>query len=101
MEDKPKRLSGVEFLVLKLLTTNGAQMFGLELVQKSGGRLKRGTVYVTLGRMEEKGYVTSRKEARRAGARGLPRRQYQVTALGARSVDYWDITGVESPGARA
>ena len=32
-------------------------MYGLELVTESEGALKRGTVYVTLGRLEEKGYV--------------------------------------------
>ena len=30
-------------------------MYGLQLVAASRRRLKRGTVYVTLGRMEEKG----------------------------------------------
>jgi DNA-binding PadR family transcriptional regulator len=32
------------------------ELYGLQLVAASRGRLKRGTVYVTLRRMEEKGY---------------------------------------------
>jgi len=45
----------------------------------SRGRLKRGGIYVTLGRMEEKGLVTSR-----AGDGG--RRLYRPTALGERAL---------------
>ena len=66
------------------------EMFGLELVEASSGRLKRGTVYVTLGRMEEKGYVESRLEERRSGAIGLPRRLYRATAFGLRVLDAWN-----------
>ena len=66
------------------------EMFGLELVEASSGRLKRGTVYVTLGRMEEKGYVESRLEDRRSGAIGLPRRLYRATAFGLRVLDAWN-----------
>jgi DNA-binding PadR family transcriptional regulator len=65
-------------------------MYGLELVKASGGTLKRGTVYVTLGRMQEKGFVESRPE-RTAGASGLPRRLYRPTGLGLRVLDAWDL----------
>jgi DNA-binding PadR family transcriptional regulator len=62
-------------------------MFGLELVDKSDGALKRGTVYVTLGRMEDKGLVGSRTEARSEGAIGLPRRLYHATSYGLRTLE--------------
>ena len=39
-------------------------MYGLQLVEQSEGALKRGTVYVTLGRMEAKGLVESEQESR-------------------------------------
>src|SRR3712207_6863275 len=45
---------------------------------------RSGTVYVTLGRMEEKGYITSKLGAPPSGTGGLPRRIYAVTALGRR-----------------
>ena len=47
------RLSSTERLILELLA--GEEMFGLQLVEQSKGSLKRGTVYVTLGRMQDKG----------------------------------------------
>lgn len=58
-------------------------MYGLELVQRSDGQLKRGTVYVTLGRMEERGLVSSRREDR-ANEQGPPRRLYTMTGTGER-----------------
>ena len=54
------RLSGTERLILDLLRQG--ELFGLQLVDRSEGALKRGTVYVTLGRMQDKGYVESRTE---------------------------------------
>jgi PadR family transcriptional regulator PadR len=75
-----------EALILELLG-GGRERYGLELVNASKGRLKRGTVYVTLGRMEDKGFVTSRLEDAPAEAGGLPRRLYQATALGRRVLD--------------
>jgi DNA-binding PadR family transcriptional regulator len=72
--------SRTETLILDLLR-QGRELYGLELVEASDGRVKRGTVYVTLGRMEEKGYVESRLEAA-TGAGGLPRRLYRLTPHG-------------------
>ena len=80
------RLSVKEALVLELLLAH-REMYGLELLTASRGRLKRGTVYVTLGRMEDKGYVTSRQESAPPPSGGLPRRLYTLTALGRRVSD--------------
>ena len=74
-------LSAKEALILGLLGRSKA-MYGLELVASSAGRLKRGTVYVTLGRMEKKGYVLSRVEDETPASGGLPRRLYASTAHG-------------------
>lgn len=57
------------------------------MVERSGGALKRGTVYVTLGRMVEKGYLESRTEPVPEGGIGLPRRLYSATAFGRRVLD--------------
>jgi DNA-binding PadR family transcriptional regulator len=76
-------LSPKETLILELLAESG-EMYGLQLVTTSRRRLKRGTVYVTLGRMEDKGYISSRQEDAPADVGGLPRRLYQVTPLGRR-----------------
>jgi hypothetical protein len=46
---RPPTLSAKESLILELLV-QGNEMYGLQLVAASRRRLKRGTVYVTLGR---------------------------------------------------
>jgi DNA-binding PadR family transcriptional regulator len=81
-------LSPKELLVLELLLRH-QDLYGLQLVATSGGRLKRGTVYVTLARMEEKGYVTSKLDAAPSGMGGLPRRLYAATPLGRRMFAAW------------
>ncbi len=79
-----------ERLILELLVADGPQ-FGLQLVQRSEGALKRGTVYATLARMEAKGFVDSEQEAPVPGAIGLPRRIYRPTALGRRVLRAWTV----------
>jgi len=64
-------------------------MYGLQIVERSGGALKRGTVYVTLGRMQAKGFVESEEQPLPPGGIGLPRRIYRVTALGERMLRAW------------
>jgi DNA-binding PadR family transcriptional regulator len=72
------RLAASEHRILALLARHGPS-YGLQLVEASRGRLKRGGIYVTLGRMEDKGLVTSS-----AGEGG--RRLYEPTALGERAL---------------
>ena len=83
-------LSPKESLILELLTTQD-ELYGLQLVAASKRKLKRGTVYVTLGRMEEKGYITSRLEDAPADVGGMPRRLYQPTALGRRVLSVFSM----------
>lgn len=87
MSGLPK-LSATERFIVELLVTHD-ELFGLRMVELSGGRLKRGTVYVTLGRMAEKGYLESRQEPLPAGAIGLPRRLYRPTGLAMRVLAAW------------
>src|ERR1700759_512818 len=72
-----------EALILELLIEE-SELYGLRLVAASKGRLKRGTVYVTLGRMEEKGFVSSRLEDAPSYEGGLPLRIYKPTPFGKR-----------------
>jgi DNA-binding PadR family transcriptional regulator len=81
-------LSAKESLILQLLARHD-DAYGLELVSASRGRLKRGTVYVTLGRMEEKRYVASRLVDAPSEAGGLPRRIYQASPLGRQVLEAW------------
>ena len=80
-------LSTKQAVILELLVANAArEMYGRELVKASGGRLKRGTVYLSLQRMEEKGFIESREEP--AGEQGDPPRwMFRVTRLGQRIHD--------------
>lgn len=80
------RLSAKEEAILKLLVSKPDGMYGLEFVVASK-ELKRGTVYVTLTRMAEKGYVTS-ELVDRGSEGGLPRRVFKVTGHGARVLDF-------------
>lgn len=82
-------ISGTESLILDLLEVR--ECFGLELVATSQGRLKRGSIYVMLGRMEVKGFVESRQEERAPGAIGLPRRLYRATAYGLKVRDAYQL----------
>ncbi len=77
------KLSKKEFLILGMLISKG-EMFGLEMVEASDGELKRGTIYVTLQRMGDKGYIESREEPRAQPEIGIPRRKYSATGLGER-----------------
>jgi len=79
-ETKIPSMSATESVLVDLLGTG--ERFGLELVSTSDGRVKRGSVYVTLARMEAKGFVESRQEERVPGAIGLPRRLYKATPYG-------------------
>jgi DNA-binding PadR family transcriptional regulator len=79
-----------ERLILEMLVSSGP-LYGLQLVEQSRGALKRGTVYVTLGRMEAKGYIESEQEPQVPGAIGLPRRIYRPTGLGERILRTWTV----------
>jgi DNA-binding PadR family transcriptional regulator len=88
-ESRLPSISGTESLLLDLLEDR--ERFGLELVDASGGSIKRGSVYVLLSRMEAKGFVESRQEERQPGAIGLPRRLYRATPYGLKVRDAYRL----------
>jgi PadR family transcriptional regulator, regulatory protein PadR len=75
------RLSKLEAAMLQLLVNQG-ELYGLQMLALEPN-LRRGSLYVTLNRMEEKGYVESR-EFKELKMSGLPRRLYKLTGLGRR-----------------
>jgi PadR family transcriptional regulator, regulatory protein PadR len=77
-------VSRKELLILEMLIQGRRELYGLEMVEASNGDLKRGTIYVTLQRMQEKGFVDSKLEPRIAPEIGIPRRLYSVTGYGQR-----------------
>lgn len=92
------RLTTNERLILDLLREG--ELFGLQLVARSEGTLKRGTVYVTLRRMLHKGYIRSRTEPLPSGAFGLPRRWYCATEYGLRVCCAWTMAASSFAGQR-
>ena len=83
------RLAHTERLILTRL--RGGQQFALRLADGSGGALKRGTEYITLQRMQSKGYVDSEVEPFVNGAMGRPRRWYRPSAYGLQVLDAWTL----------
>lgn len=70
--------------ILEILTAAGRPMYGLEIVKASNGRVKRGTVYVHLDRIEDAGWVLSRQEAETRPEIGIPRNLYWLRPGGPR-----------------
>jgi PadR family transcriptional regulator, regulatory protein PadR len=83
-DDGLPSVSRKELLILEMLLESKRELYGLEMVEASGGDLKRGTIYVTLQRMQEKGLVDSKPEPRTAPEIGIPRRLYSVSGYGQR-----------------
>ena len=74
-------MSATEYFIMSLLIGNGGrEMYGMQMIEKSKGKLKKGTIYVLLGRLEEKGYVKGRTELIEGSA--IPRRLYRPTGHG-------------------
>ncbi|MEM8485798.1 MAG: PadR family transcriptional regulator [Bacteroidota bacterium] len=83
-------LTNKEAFILGFLIAN-QKGYGLQLVKASEGSLKRGTVYVTLLRMEEKGYIKSEEEELPEGDTRPPLRIYKITGKGSAAYDQWTI----------
>lgn len=79
--------SKTEEIIMELLIEHG-ELYGLDMVHKSA-HLKRGTVYVTLNRMEDKQLVTSKLLEPPNGERGPARRVYSVTNSGKQFFHAW------------
>lgn len=93
------RLTNTEILIMGILLDKaGTEIYGWELMEASDNKLKRGTIYVILNRMEDKGFVSSQKETKREGARGLPRRMYKLTGQGQKAYAAWEMANEHFAG---
>lgn len=77
-------ISPTEAMILGLLTQKTDGAYASELVHMSGGKLKRGSVYSLLGRLEKAGLVKS-EEQQASEAYALPRTVYWITGEGVRA----------------
>jgi DNA-binding PadR family transcriptional regulator len=73
-----------EMLVMQVLQNEAGGLYGLEIVEASNNVVNRGSVYVLLGRLEEKGFVKVQKPKTDPHYPGLPRPLYKLTAEGTR-----------------
>ena len=78
-EDHFKVLPKTDRMILSLLQQCGwEEIYGREFVERSGGRLSKGSIYVLLHRMEhDKGFLESRR-----AADGTYKRLYWATGSG-------------------
>ena len=65
-----------EKIILDILKKG--ENYGIDIVEKSQGRLKRGLIYIILGDMEECGIIKSRKVNVKGPSHILPRRMYSI-----------------------
>jgi PadR family transcriptional regulator, regulatory protein PadR len=91
MEQKVVWPSGRELEVLRILQSEPSGMYGLEVVEASRGSIGRASIYVLLGRLEEKGFVKVAKTT--ASHPGMPRPIYKVTGEGQRALGAAEVRG--------
>jgi PadR family transcriptional regulator PadR len=72
-------------IALRLRSGYGAQLVR-ELEERTGRRVQGGALYVTLDRLEEKGYVVSRMGEPDVTRGGRPKRFIEVTPDGVRAL---------------
>lgn len=79
-------LGEFEQMILLASLRLGEEAYGVRLIEEledtAGRRVSRGSVYVTLDRLEEKGWITSSVSDARSERGGRPRRVVCVTAEG-------------------
>jgi DNA-binding PadR family transcriptional regulator len=92
-----RMISTTEAVILGLLAQVARGTYGSELVHMSDGRLKRGSVYSLLGRLEKAGLVESKEEAA-SNTYALPRTLYKITGAGvAAHAEFAAYVGLELP----
>ena len=94
-----KRPTKIEFEILRLLASEPEGLYGLQLVELSENRVKRGSVYVYLGRLKGSKLVIAKSEPAPEGYGGLPRPIYKITGLGQRVLDAETAYGLHFAGA--
>lgn len=78
-------LSKKQLLILEILYKNHPkEMYGLDIVIESEGKLRRGAIYIDLGRLVELGEVGMRRDGK--PIYGVERILYRLTSRGHRSL---------------
>lgn len=104
---KVTKLSLTEAVIAHLLRQNKPKpLYGLEMVRLSSDgdlQLKKGTIYVTLERMEKKGLIVSELETTppsevKKGDFYIPRRMYKLTPKGTKALQALETAVAKIPG---
>jgi DNA-binding PadR family transcriptional regulator len=94
-------ITATEALILSLLRDRSEGAYGSQLVYDSDGKLKRGSVYTLLNRLEQAGFVKSKEEPAQDDY-ALPRTRYKITGAGIRArAEFGAWTGLVPKGAAA
>lgn len=87
--DRELRRGALELLLLKLLSRE--DMYGYQLVstlsgseEEKGVKIKEGTLYPILYRLEDRGWIESYRDT---PERGVPRKYYRLTDAGQKACD--------------
>lgn len=88
-----------EMQVLHILQGKPRGTYGLDIVEESDGMIKRGSVYVLLGRLEEKGFVRVVRQQTETKHSGPARPIYRLTGEGSRVLAAAEAIGLRFVGA--
>jgi DNA-binding PadR family transcriptional regulator len=88
--------SRTELLILGLLRDAPAGLYAPTLLDASGGELTRATIHITLGRLEERGFIRA-VEDRQTASGQLPRSQYRLTGEGERALTEAELQTAPGP----
>lgn len=88
-----EQLNASERLIIDLLGGQPHGMLGLEMVKASNGKLKRGTIYIWLARLEEQRIVESQPDDPTAV---MARRRYRLSRRG-KLIDVNESAGSTDP----
>ncbi|MBX4200044.1 helix-turn-helix transcriptional regulator [Candidatus Parcubacteria bacterium] len=77
-----ERIRKRRILILEILEREPEGLFGRDIIERSGNRIRRGTIYGYLNQIEKEGLVIS-EEVRKEEYLGTPlRRKYKITEKG-------------------
>lgn len=85
---KKLRLNEKSALFLQIIEQSGTLLCGMEVVQRSGQAIRRGSVFAIASNLESDRYITSHKEEISTSA--IPRRLYAITTTGKIVLRAWE-----------
>jgi DNA-binding PadR family transcriptional regulator len=87
--------TGQQLKILTMLAMMPNEMTAVDMMHRDP-TITEGTIYALLMRLEQKGFVTSRREAVPSG-RGRHRRYYKITGHGARAQKIGELAAQIEP----